>query len=47
VYAKNHEGNGRVILIRIVRYSLDGNRLSFFYAAMFTKNHSGLVLAQV
>jgi hypothetical protein len=25
VYAKNYEGDGRVILIRLVRYSLDGN----------------------
>jgi hypothetical protein len=24
VYAKNYEGNGRLILIRLVRYSLDG-----------------------
>jgi hypothetical protein len=24
VYAKNYEGNGQTILIRIVRYSLDG-----------------------
>ena len=24
VYAKNYENNGKVILIRIVRYSLDG-----------------------
>ena len=24
VYAKNYEGNGQLLLIRIVRYSLDG-----------------------
>ena len=24
VYAKNYEGNGKVLLIRMVRYSLDG-----------------------
>ena len=24
VYAKHYEGNGQVLLIRIVRYSLDG-----------------------
>jgi len=24
VYAKNYEGNGQMILIRIIRYSLDG-----------------------
>lgn len=31
VYAKNYEGNGIRLIIRIVRYSLDGTLLAFFF----------------
>jgi hypothetical protein len=31
VYAKSYEGNGRVILIRLVRYSLDGKVVHYLY----------------
>lgn len=31
VYAKNYEGNGQNLLIRLVRYSLDGELLCIPY----------------
>ena len=40
VYAKNYEANGQTLLIRIVRYSLDG--LSQILTA-----YLGLILTQV
>jgi hypothetical protein len=36
VYAKNYEGNGQLLLIRIVRYSLDGMGLYYIINLPFT-----------
>ncbi|KAI0247633.1 hypothetical protein BJV78DRAFT_904502 [Lactifluus subvellereus] len=50
VYAKNYEGNGQTILIRIIRYSLDGmvfgQAVFLAYMAVWRKN-ANLVLAAV
>src|SRR6266436_10295141 len=37
VYAKNYEGNGRLILIRLVRYSLDGECVSWLYESLYSQ----------
>jgi hypothetical protein len=37
VYAKNYEGNGRLILIRLVRYSLDGEFVFWLYESMYSQ----------
>ena len=49
VYAKNYEGNGQIILIRIVRYSLDGKSSHLICAPYFDtfSAFAGLMLAQV
>jgi hypothetical protein len=49
VYAKNYEGNGQTMLIRIVRYSLDGQSRSFVLSSLdvIFFIFSGLLLSQV
>jgi hypothetical protein len=46
VYAKNYEGNGRLILIRLVRYSLDGRLVCCLYVDRCIDNSVGLILSQ-
>lgn len=49
VYAKNYEGNGQTLLIRMIRYSLDGMsaRLKTDCRLNSRTSFAGLMLSQV
>jgi hypothetical protein len=47
VYAKHYEGNGKLLIIRLVRYSFDGMSFLKRCLSAFINVYLGLMLAQV